>query len=79
MHLRERLSGLRPEERFSIYSEYDLVPSSASALAEDPEEERLAELARSHPEGFGRWYATAEHGKVVDAYQAPQDPTQRAS
>jgi hypothetical protein len=74
-YLKDRVLGLRLDERFLIYSQYDVVPSTGATLPGDPEEERMTQLARRHPEGFGRWSTTDKHGKVIE-YEPPPDPGQ---
>ena len=71
--LRRQLLGLDGNEPYLVYRTYELVPSATPVLREDPEELRLQELARRHPEGFGRWIALDENGDVVDELRPPQE------
>ena len=64
--VRENIVGLQPDERFLLYSQYRLVPSATEHLPVDPDLERLRELARDHPEGFGRWVVLGDDGEVLD-------------
>src|SRR4051812_41574920 len=64
--VRKSVLAVGAHERFLIYENYELVPSESSALPVDPDEERMAELARLHPEGFGHWVALDPDGNVVD-------------
>jgi hypothetical protein len=65
-HVRDTVLRVRPPDRFLVYEDYDLVPSATPDLPPDPEEERMAQLLREHPEGFGRWVALDRDGNVVD-------------
>ena len=67
-----RASALQMEEheRFLVYELYDLVSSATPDLPIDPQEARLNELARQHPEGIGRWVANRD-GNVVDELGPP--------
>lgn len=65
-YIKKRVLALRRHERFLVYETYDLGASATAELPVDPEEERLDELARQHPEGIGRWFATDPDGNVVD-------------
>jgi hypothetical protein len=44
--VRKSVLGLRGQERFLVYGQYELVPSTTAELPVDPEEERLNERAR---------------------------------
>ncbi len=63
--VREQLLGMRDGDKFLVYGQYDLTPLPAPELPIDPDEERLAELARQHPEGFGRWSTRRPDGIQV--------------
>jgi len=70
--VRRSLLGLRNDERFLIFGDYELVPSEIETLPVDPDEARLQELARQHPEPFGRWVAfNDDSGSVVDEMKPP--------
>jgi hypothetical protein len=71
--VRKALLGLRDPDRFLVYARYELVPSASPSLPVDPEDARLDELARRHPEGFGRWAATDRSGNVVDESSPPSE------
>jgi len=51
-------------EPFLVYGDYELIGSATPERPADPDLERLAELAREHPEGFGRWVALDADGNV---------------
>ncbi|MBW9210104.1 hypothetical protein KV102_07615 [Mumia sp. zg.B53] len=51
---------------FRVYGTYELVPSATSELPIDPDDLEMDELARQHPEGFGRWVVTDGAGNVLD-------------
>ncbi|MGH1564553.1 hypothetical protein [Mumia sp. DW29H23] len=55
---------------FRVYGTYELVPSATAELPVDPEDLEMEELARQHPEGFGRWVVTDDAGNVVDEFGA---------
>ena len=63
-----RATVLRMEEleRYLVYGQYELVPSATADLPVDPQEARLSELARQHPEGIGRWVVLDRDGNVID-------------
>lgn len=71
--VRKSLLGLRNDQRFLIFGDYELVPSETRTLPVDPDEARLHELARQHPAGFGRWVAFDDSGNVGDEFQPPSD------
>lgn len=71
--LRRRVLRLRGDQGYLVYRTYELVPSTTPVLPEDPDELRLQELARRHPEGFGRWVALDEAGDVVDELKSPRE------
>lgn len=71
--VRSTLLGLRDDERFLIFGDYELVPSTAPTLPIDPEDALMEELARQHPEGFGRWVVEDSEGNVVDEFRPPAD------
>jgi len=56
-HLKDRWAGLAADQPFLVYELYALEPSATPELPPNPDEERLDELLRRHPEGFGHWYA----------------------
>ncbi len=62
--VRNAVLGLPDDKRFLVYESYELVPSATPDLPVDPEEARLDELARRHPEGIGRWVALDRDGHV---------------
>lgn len=70
--VRDSVLRLGNNEGFLVYESYELVPSDSAALPVDPEEVRLDELARLHPEGFGRWVALDGDGNVEDEFTAHQ-------
>lgn len=70
-HVRDRLASMEAAETFAVYSTYDLVSSTTPELPVDREELRLDELAREHPEGFGRWVAANEDGTIQDEFKPP--------
>lgn len=70
--VREAVLGLRGNERFLIFGDYELVPSATRTLPIDPEEARLQELARQNPGGF-RWVAEDEDGNALDELRPPAD------
>ncbi len=70
-HVKDRLMSMEATETFAVYSFYDLVPSPIPQLPIDPEELRLDELAREHPEGFGRWVALNDDGTIQDEFKPP--------
>ncbi|UMG91484.1 hypothetical protein [Nocardioides sp. TF02-7] len=70
--VRRAVLALTDDQRYLVYENYELVPSTTPVLPVDPEEERLAELARRHPEGFGRWVAIDWDGNVVDELGPPR-------
>ncbi|MGH1564575.1 hypothetical protein [Mumia sp. DW29H23] len=51
---------------YCVYGTYELVPSATPELPVDPEDAAMEEMARQHPEGFGRWVVTDEAGHVLD-------------
>lgn len=53
--VRSAVLALRDDDRFLVYATYELVPSPTRVLPADPEEERLTDLAREHPDGIGHW------------------------
>lgn len=65
--------GLRNHERFLVYRQYELVPSSTPHLPVDPEDIRLDELARQHPEGFGHWVVLDRDSNVLDEFRSHTD------
>jgi hypothetical protein len=67
--VRERILGLQPDERFLLYGQYELVPSATERLPVDPDVERLQQLARQHPEGFGTWVVLDKDGDVLDEFR----------
>ena len=71
--VRNVLLRLRPDEGFLIFGDYELIPSTASTLPIDPEDAVMEELARQHPEGFGRWVVLDRDGRVVDEFAPPAD------
>ncbi len=70
-HVKDRLMSMEATETFAVYSFYDLVPSSTPQLPIGPDELRLDELARQHPEGFGRWVALNDDGTIQDEFKPP--------
>ena len=70
-HVKDRLVSMGASETFAVYSFYDLVPSTTPELPEDPEELRLDELAREHPEGFGRWVALDDASTIQSEFKPP--------
>ena len=73
LEVRRAVLGLRDTEQFLVFGDYELVASATRTLPIDPDEARLQELARQHPEGFGRWVVTAEDGSVLDELRRPSD------
>jgi hypothetical protein len=71
--VRSDVLGLRHHERFLVYHQYELVASATAELPVDPDDARMAELARQHPEGFGRWAALDREGNVVDEFRPPEE------
>lgn len=71
--VRKAVLDLRHHERYLVYGDYELVPSATADLPVDPEETRLDELARQHPEGFGRWVVMDRDGNVLDEFRPPPD------
>jgi hypothetical protein len=67
--VRERILGLQPDERFLLYGQYELVPSATERLPVDPDVERLQQLARQHPEGFGTWVVLDKDVDVLDEFR----------
>ncbi len=61
--------SMEEDEHFLVYEQYALVASSTPDLPVDPEEAHLAELARQHPEGFGRWVVLDDEGNVIDEFR----------
>jgi hypothetical protein len=64
--------GVSDHERFLVYDDYELVPSATPTLPVDPDEIRLAELARQHPERC-RWVAEDPDGTVQDEFRGHLD------
>lgn len=62
--VRESILRLGSEGRFLVYDSYELVPSASEDLPMDPDEVRLTELARLHPEGIGSWVAWEGDGNI---------------
>jgi hypothetical protein len=71
--VRKTVLGLGSRERFLVYRDYDLHPSATPDLPADPEIEHLDELARQHPEGFGRWVVRDRDGNVLDEFRPHRD------
>lgn len=65
--------GVGADQRFLVYRTYELVPSLTPDLPEDPEDRQLQELARQHPEGFGRWVVLDKQGNVLDELRPPTE------
>jgi hypothetical protein len=61
-YVTETLAGMREPDIFAIFSTYDLVPSQTPTLPEDPQIQRLQELAREHPKGIGGWFTYDREG-----------------
>jgi hypothetical protein len=55
-YVKETLTAWDGPYPYAVFSTYDLVPSESPELPEDPELQRLQELAREHPEGVGGWF-----------------------
>lgn len=71
--VREALVGLQPDERFLVYCQYELVRSVTEDLPVDPDFEPLQQLARQHPDGFGKWVARDRDGNVRDQFGSPPE------
>lgn len=69
--VRRSLLAMPPEQPYLVYDTYDLVPSSAPTLPEEPDDQRLQELSRARPEGFGRWVVRDDDGGVGDEFRPP--------
>lgn len=65
--------ALGTDQRFLVYRTYELVPSLTPDLPEDSKDRQLEELARRHPEGFGRWVVLDEEGNVLDELRPPAE------
>lgn len=59
------LEELPPDHGHLVFDQYELHPSIAETLPEDPEEVRMHEYPREHPEGAGNWYAIDREGNRV--------------
>jgi len=71
--VRKMVLGLQDHERFLVYGQYEMVPSTTPDLPVDPEHIGLDELARQHPQGFGRWVAMNRDGNVLDEFRSRPD------
>ena len=71
--MRRSVLKLPADQQYLVYRSYQLVPSDSPVLPPDPEEIRLQELARRHPEGVGRWVVLDGDGNVVDELGPPSD------
>ncbi len=69
--VRRSVLALEADQPYLVYGTYELVPSQTPALPPDPEELRLEERLREHPEGFGRWVALDADGNAVDELGPP--------
>ena len=71
--LRQAVLSASDNDRFLVFDTYELRPSPTETLPVDPDQERLDQLAREHPEGFGRWVVLDREGNVVDEFGRHQD------
>jgi len=55
--VKEALDELPDDHPFLIYKTYELHPSETETLPEDPDEARMREFMRDHPEGGGDRFA----------------------
>jgi hypothetical protein len=69
--VRATIMRMEEHERFLVYGQYELVPSTTPQLPVDPRTARLNELARQHPEGIGRWVVMDRDGNEVDELGLP--------
>ncbi|WP_262851526.1 hypothetical protein [Mumia quercus] len=65
-HARRMIVEASADMPFRVYGTYELVPSETPELPIDPDDLELEELARQHPEGFGRWVVTDAAGNLID-------------
>jgi hypothetical protein len=63
--------ALDADQRFLVFRAYELVPSLTADLPEGPEDLHLQELARQHPDGFGRWVVLDEEGNILEELGPP--------
>jgi hypothetical protein len=63
--VKRTLLTLRPEDRFAVYSDYRLEPSTSDALSEPPE---------LTPEPGGEWVAYDREGRIAGRFADWSEP-----
>lgn len=71
--VRRALEDLPSEPGFLVYNSYELHPSTAANLPEDPEAARFREILLQHPDGIqgANWVAYTNDGV---AHPLPEPP-----
>lgn len=65
------LRDLPSDHGHLVFDQYELHPSRDETLPEDPDDARMRELLRDHPEGVGNWYAVDGEGNLIPFPQGP--------
>lgn len=68
--VRRTAFGVTEDERFLVYEDYQLEPSTTPHLPSDPQLERLRALAQENPDqALGHWVALDHEGRVAGRYE----------